>query len=868
MTYNQSATEMNYLEKESISGDGVPIYTSKTIRKIGTETELFGDNNSKSFKYSVYTEKPRRIIDNDINFLLRDNKGEFLRQNYLFLISKYERILQESSNINKNIEENSKEIEKLKNDFEKLKEEKSKKQTDILNYLSNKESLEEIYKNKINYLKNQKYKIPTKLEKRNINPKLKSLKIKKHNENLSYSINEEKEIDIKIDEIKKSDKMKFNEQVISFAEEILNKKDVTELINKIKSKINIAYNIFFSEISSNSNFDENSVISQFFSRIGLYISNQSFGGYSESDMGKFLRYLLKINNINIQIFQIMKFLNKIYKEQKIEKMNQINILNKKNEVLKERKDILDKKCEKYEKIIEQNKEYINHYKQSKKNDNTEGKNQKRKFIIVSDHSFFGMGNKLNLLNKVNKLRKIEYYDTYTRKKERLDNYENILLRNENIQEYKSTDNIKEKTRKYGSKYYLKKSFDSKSKNMQNNIKNKSFKKRNSNDKIFSESVSVGNKNVTFTESSKIVKEQKGKHIMIKKPNQQEKSKTNISKEDLKIKNSNSNTLYYDDSKDVETDINSKNQSDSTLNNQNNKNDLTIKNNNKKNDKEKFMLNNYNNIQPKVIHTEKPNKIINNNIDINQNKIDRIKNNNKYKNNILGKILVKIKKEEENTNIINYTKKNINTPKNRFNGINIINNINKSETRADLCESKSSDIKISSIGNLNYYEGIYNRNNTNFNYFNSDGIKNEIYLTNTNINKNIHRVNKNTKEDEKAKKKTKYNFHNIMSDNIRSNKRVYTSYNLNINKDNISINRHSSIESNKIINENQNNLKKNIYVNNMEINRVNNSNNSKNNQIYNHYRTIKNDNIINHNDINSYNNSYKLSIYHREKEKNM
>ena len=58
---------------------------------------------------------------------------------------------------------------------------------------------------------------------------------------------------------------------------------------------------------------------------------------------------------------------------------------------------------------------------------------------------------------------------------------------------------------------------------------------------------------------------------------------------------------------------------------------------------------------------------------------------------------------------------------------------------------------------------------------------------------------------------------------------------------------------------------------MEINKVTNSNNVsnyKNNQRYYHYRTIKNDNIINHNDINSYNNSYKLSIYHREKEKNM
>ena len=181
MTYNQSATEMNSIEKEITSVDGVPKYTSITIRKIGTEKEVFGDNNSKSFKYSVYTEKPRRIVDNDLNYLLLDNKGEFLRQNYLFLISKYERTLQESSDINKNIEENSKKIETLKNDFQKLKEEKSKKQTDILNYLSNKESLEEIYRNKINYLKNQKYEIPTKLEKRNVNHKLKSLKIKKHN---------------------------------------------------------------------------------------------------------------------------------------------------------------------------------------------------------------------------------------------------------------------------------------------------------------------------------------------------------------------------------------------------------------------------------------------------------------------------------------------------------------------------------------------------------------------------------------------------------------------------------------------------------------------------------------------------------------
>ena len=40
-----------------------------------------------------------------------------------------------------------KKIEELKNNLTILKEEKNKKQNDIMNLLSNKESLEEIYKN-------------------------------------------------------------------------------------------------------------------------------------------------------------------------------------------------------------------------------------------------------------------------------------------------------------------------------------------------------------------------------------------------------------------------------------------------------------------------------------------------------------------------------------------------------------------------------------------------------------------------------------------------------------------------------------------------------------------------------------------------
>jgi septal ring factor EnvC (AmiA/AmiB activator) len=67
--------------------------------------------------------------------------GDMLQKKYLFIISKYEKILEESSNMNKTIEENTKLIEELNNDLKKLKEEKKKKQKDIVNYLANKESL-------------------------------------------------------------------------------------------------------------------------------------------------------------------------------------------------------------------------------------------------------------------------------------------------------------------------------------------------------------------------------------------------------------------------------------------------------------------------------------------------------------------------------------------------------------------------------------------------------------------------------------------------------------------------------------------------------------------------------------------------------
>ena len=57
--------------------------------------------------------------------------------------------LDDFKNINERIKNNNKKIEEIKKSLLDLKEEKKQKEADIINLLSNKESIEEIYKNQI-----------------------------------------------------------------------------------------------------------------------------------------------------------------------------------------------------------------------------------------------------------------------------------------------------------------------------------------------------------------------------------------------------------------------------------------------------------------------------------------------------------------------------------------------------------------------------------------------------------------------------------------------------------------------------------------------------------------------------------------------
>ena len=395
MSANPKASEEKNVVQIKASEDVNPENASKEVEQDGFEKELDNYFEKRKNRNTVYShraiQKPQLTDTNSLFQLNTMDYSDFLKKKHLFIISKYEQILLVSSDLYKKIEENSKMIEDLDMNLKKLKEEKKKKQADIVNYLSNKESLEEIYKNKLKFLVKQKK--PADSKENEINLNLDSLK----DESQYYSIDDEKEIEIKIEEIKKSDQAKFTEQVINLAEEIFNKEKEEDFIDKVKSKVKIAYNIFFSEISSNVSNNDDSIISHFLSRIGLYISNHSLGLYSETVVNKFLRYLLKINSTDAEISQTMKFLNKKYKEQKEEIKNKITNLKETNEDLKEKKNINDIKIEKYEKIIQKNKELIQN---EKENENKEENTGKRRYTVHTlNRNHLKRGNNLSIGNK-------------------------------------------------------------------------------------------------------------------------------------------------------------------------------------------------------------------------------------------------------------------------------------------------------------------------------------------------------------------------------------------------------------------------------------------------------------------------------------
>ena len=337
-------------------------------------------------------------------FFNKKNYEQYMFQKkYLISKTQYNKIISSISDIEIKLKENNELIDKYNNDLKSIKETKKKKQEEIVELLSSKESLEEIYQNKISTLKNNEPKLLKEKNENingqninneninengeehtnpNTNDSNNSNEENKNNENndgthkkkesstssSSGSVSSENNIiiEIKLNDIKISDQKKYEEQISSFTDEILQKND-DEFNLKLKKKINLSYQAFFVETNSPENDVQNS-ISNFFLRISEFISNQNMGVINEKMVNLFIRELLKINSIDEEISEILKFLNKEYKDNKKDLKEKIKILNEKNDHLIIKKKTYETKKEELKKFMDENKEKYNIEKNKINND--------------------------------------------------------------------------------------------------------------------------------------------------------------------------------------------------------------------------------------------------------------------------------------------------------------------------------------------------------------------------------------------------------------------------------------------------------------------------------------------------------------------
>ena len=276
--------------------------------------------------------------DNMLKNIIYNEQYESIENNENNLKNIYINLQKKKSNINNNIIINNNSIEKLKHSLNILKLEKNNKKLEIVNLLSNKESLDEIYNNYIDYLKNK-----------NRGNKIKYKKLYNIKQN-PFLNQDEDAFEILISEIKEIDLNKFIEQTFNFIEEIFDNPNQQMKIS-LKEIINKSFSLFNNEISSSLFIDTYSVVSNFFLRISIFLSNQSNGKYSETIINLFLRCLIRMNSINVKNEKLINYMNTKYKEDKNKIRQEIYALSKKNEILIKTKIVLDNKIKELENRI-------------------------------------------------------------------------------------------------------------------------------------------------------------------------------------------------------------------------------------------------------------------------------------------------------------------------------------------------------------------------------------------------------------------------------------------------------------------------------------------------------------------------------------
>ena len=396
----QQMTKILLEEKLNIKPDNLLIpkkfyKTSKSPDFINTikRKNQIEMNNRNKLQTSMTNLNKSNISVQKIIFNKKHYEKYMLQKKYLLSKTQYHKLICIIREIEEKLKENNENIEKINITLNELKETKKKKKEEIIELLSNKESLEIIYQNKINSFYNNDQKIikekidninghninrdnindnaeeqtnPNTNDSNNSNDENKNNENdnenhkKKESSSSSLSSDNPNLIEIKFDEIKISDPKKYEEQVNSFVEQFLQKKD-NELSMKLIKKVNLSYQYFNTETNVSENDNKNS-INNFFSRISLFIANQSLGNISEKLVNSFLRDLMKINSIGEEISEILFFLNKKYKDSKKEMKGKIKNLSESNENLIMKKKSYEAKKEELKQFLEENKDKYNNEK--------------------------------------------------------------------------------------------------------------------------------------------------------------------------------------------------------------------------------------------------------------------------------------------------------------------------------------------------------------------------------------------------------------------------------------------------------------------------------------------------------------------------
>lgn len=350
-------------------------------------------------------QNPAKNIYNNINEKININKSP--KDTF---ISESEKINSQLDEINKKIISNLNTIQVLKTEFNKLKIEKNNKKTEIVNLLSNRESVDEIYKNYIEYIKSK------------IHSNKKSKKKNKKEIKNPFENQDEDTFEILIDEIKQIDINKFIEQSLNLLEDIF-ENPKKQLKFQLKEIVNKSFSMFNNEISLSNFIDTYSVVSNFFLRISIFLSNQSFGKYSETMINLLLRCLVKINSINVKNEELISYMNGQYKNEKNKLKEEINKLVLDNENLNNNKNLLEKKIHELNIINTDNKE-INEENDLKNvlTMNNKGRNNLKKKTIfkekLKDKAKKIYQEDLDCKNSIDEY----YYFTENNKSEKIKNY--------------------------------------------------------------------------------------------------------------------------------------------------------------------------------------------------------------------------------------------------------------------------------------------------------------------------------------------------------------------------------------------------------------------------------------------------------------